>query len=139
MLAEQALGGPAALQATPLQRVAGGATCAVNLPARYAAETVNRTIENVQSSTEATREKVSAAGGEASQLTETVRDALIVARNASLQRAEKNARRDGDRLKQPEDVRAIITYEEAHAARSSVISAAQTQLAAIAKQAVGIS
>src|SRR3954470_14838885 len=37
VLAEMALGGPAALQATPIQRVAGGATRPVNLPVRFAA------------------------------------------------------------------------------------------------------
>lgn len=179
VLAEEALGGPAALQATPLQRVAGTATRVVNLPARYAAETVNRTIENVQTGTGQTRDKINAAAGKATQFTGAVRDALTVGRNASLQRAEKIARRDGDTttaktvhatrrdlgaltaaelpikdydkltttdaakavktLTRPQDVRAIVAYEEANAARSSVVSSAQTQLAAIAKQAVGIS
>src|SRR4051812_14162068 len=44
VLAEQALGGPAALVATPTQRVAGGAVKLVNLPVRFAANTVNRAI-----------------------------------------------------------------------------------------------
>ena len=178
VLAEQALGGPAALRATPLQRLAGGATRVVNLPARYAAETVNRTIENVQQGTEQTRDKLGAVAGKATQLTGAVRDALTVGRNASLERAETNARTVGDKatakavhetrrdlgalsaselpvkdydklsvadsvkavkgLDKPADVRAVIAYEEANAARTSVVSAAQTQLAAIAKQAVGI-
>ena len=178
VLAEQALGGPAALRATPLQRLAGGATRVVNLPARYAAETVNRTVENVQQGTEQTRDKLGAVAGKATQLTGAVRDALTVGRNATLQRAETDARRQGDKataktvhetrrdlgalsaselpvkdydklsiadsvkavkaLEQPEDVRAVIAYEEANAARTSVVNAAQTQLAAIAKQAVGI-
>ena len=33
----------------------------------------------------------------------------------------------------------MIAYEEAHAARSSVVSAAQTRVAAIAKEVVGLS
>jgi len=178
VLAEQALGGPAALRATPLQRIAGGATRVVNLPARYAAETVNRTVENVQQGSEQTRDKLNAVAGKATQLTGAVREALTVGRNATLQRAETDARRQGDKatakavhetrrdlgalsaselpvkdydklsiadsvkavkaLEQPEDVRAVIAYEEANSARSSVVSAAQTQLAAIAKQVVGI-
>ena len=179
VLAEEALGGPAALQATPLQRVAGGATRVVNLPARYAAETVNRTVDSVQQGTEQTRAKLSTVAGKASSFTDAVRETLTVGRNASLQRAEKIARRDGDRdtaasvhetrrdlgalsaaelpiknydnlstadaikavkaLKQVEDVRAIVAYEEAHQARRNVVSAAQTQVAALAKQVVGLS
>ena len=178
VLAEEALGGPAALQATPLQRVAGSATRVVNLPARYAAETVNRTVESVQQGTEQTRARLSTAADKAGSFTGAVRETLTVGRNASLQRAEKIARRDGDRatassvhetrrdlgaltaaelpiknydnlstqdaikavkgLKRVEDVRAIVTYEEAHAARANVVSAAQTQVAALAKQVVGI-
>jgi len=179
VLAEEALGGPAALRATPLQRVTGGATRAANLPARYAAETVNRTVDTVQQNTEQARAKLANAAGKAGQVTSAVREALTVGRNASLQRAEKIARREGDdtaaravhetrrdlgalsetelpikdydsltgpdvikavkALKHVADVRAVVTYEEAHAKRSSVVSAAQTQVAALAKQAVGIS
>ncbi|HEY0509754.1 MAG TPA: ferritin-like domain-containing protein, partial [Blastococcus sp.] len=36
------------------------------------------------------------------------------------------------------DIRVVITYEEAHKARANVVSAAQTQLASIAKEAVGV-
>jgi len=179
VLAEEALGGPAALRATPLQRVTGGATRAANLPARYAAETVNRTVDTVQQNTEQARAKLANAAGKAGQVTSAVREALTVGRNASLQRAEKIARREGDdtaahavhearrdlgalsetelpikdydnltgpdvikavkALKHVADVRAVVAYEEAHAKRSSVVSAAQTQVAALAKQAVGIS
>ena len=93
---EEALGGPAALQASPLQRVAGGASYVVNLPARYAAETVNRTVEGVQQGTEQTRATLSSVAGKAAQFTGAVRESLTVGRNASLQRAEKLARREGD-------------------------------------------
>ncbi|MCZ2849211.1 hypothetical protein [Modestobacter sp. VKM Ac-2978] len=48
VLAEQALGGPAALVATPFQRVAGGATELANLPVRFAATTVNRAVATAQ-------------------------------------------------------------------------------------------
>src|SRR3954453_8019704 len=41
VLAEEALGGPAALVATPFQKVAGSATRAVNAPVRFVANTVN--------------------------------------------------------------------------------------------------
>ncbi len=179
VLAEEALGGPAALQATPLQRVAGGATRVLNLPARYATQTVNRTVDNLQQGGEETRSRLSSAADKASTFTDAVRESLTVGRNASLQRAEKIARREGSRdtaetlhetrrdlgaltvaelpikkydtlnisesvkavkeLDQIEDVRSILTYEEAHANRSSVVSAAQTRVAELAKQVVGIS
>jgi hypothetical protein len=42
-------------------------------------------------------------------------------------------------LKTPHDVQVVIHYEENHKNRSNVASAAQTQLAALAKEAVGVS
>jgi hypothetical protein len=41
-------------------------------------------------------------------------------------------------LKTPHDINVVINYEESHKNRSSVVSAAQTQLAALAKEAVGV-
>jgi hypothetical protein len=41
-------------------------------------------------------------------------------------------------LKSAEDIRVVIHYEEAHKDRANVVSAAQTQLAALAKEAVGV-
>lgn len=97
VLAEEALGGPAALRATPLQRVAGGATRVFNLPARIAAERINRTVENVQQTGEQARNRFGAATDKATQLTGAAREVLTVGRNASLQRTEKLARKEGDR------------------------------------------
>lgn len=42
-------------------------------------------------------------------------------------------------LTDPGDVRAIIAYEEAHKSRQRVVSAAQTRVAAVAQDIVGIS
>jgi hypothetical protein len=42
-------------------------------------------------------------------------------------------------LKSPRGIRLILSYEETHKNRSNVVSAAQTQLAALAKEAVGVS
>jgi hypothetical protein len=42
-------------------------------------------------------------------------------------------------LKAPRDIQVVIRYEETHKDRANVASAAQTQLAALAKQAVGVS
>ena len=183
VLAEEALGGPAALQATPFQRVAGGATKLANLPVKFAANTVNRAVGTVQGAGEQ-------AGGtfttvvddvvhRATALTGAVRETLTVGRVASLRRAERIAEREGNttaaeavaatrrelgdlsaaelpiagydsmstaqiakavkELDDPADVNTIIRYEEAHKARAGVVSATQTRLAALAKQAVGIS
>ena len=42
------------------------------------------------------------------------------------------------KLTEVEDVRAIIAYEEAHKGRRGVASAAQTHIAAIAKEVAGV-
>jgi hypothetical protein len=179
VLAEEALGGPAALQATPFQRVAGSATRLVNLPVRLATSTVNRAVDSVQQVGEEAEERVSSVTGKAAQFSGAVRETLTVGRSASLRRAERIARREGNRsaaetaraareelgdvsadelpikgydslsgadaakavkeLTSAHDVRVIIRYEETHKNRSSVVSAAQTAVAALAKEAVGIS
>ncbi|WP_040339794.1 hypothetical protein [Candidatus Blastococcus massiliensis] len=41
-------------------------------------------------------------------------------------------------LKEPRDIRVVIAYEEAHKNRAGVVSALQTQLASLAKEAVGV-
>ena len=41
-------------------------------------------------------------------------------------------------LKTPHDINVVIRYEETHKARANVSRAAQTQLAGLAKEAVGI-
>src|SRR3712207_8375456 len=48
VLAEEAMGGPAALVATPLQKVAGGVARAANAPVRFVANTVNTVVDSVQ-------------------------------------------------------------------------------------------
>jgi hypothetical protein len=113
-----------------------------------------------------------------SRFADGAREVLTSGRDASLQRAERVAKRDGNRdaaealhetrsnvgaltaselpvknyeglstpdaiaairkLTAVEDVRTVIAFEEAHKARSSVVSAAQTRIAAIAKQVAGV-
>jgi hypothetical protein len=183
VLAEEALGGPAALRATPFQWVAGGATKLANLPVRFAANTVNRAVGSVQQTGEqaggALTGVVDDVVGKATALTGAVRETLTVGRDASLRRAERIAQRDGNTaaadavsatrrelgdvtaaelpikgydsmstaqiakavkaLEDAQDIRTIIRYEETHKARAGVISATQTRLAALAKEAVGVS
>jgi hypothetical protein len=178
VLAEEALGGPAALASTPLQRAAGVATRAANLPNRLAVQGVNRSLHTVQRTAEQARTRISGLGERAAGVADGAREVLTSGRDASLERAERVARRDGNRqaadavhrtradagalradelpiknydrlttndavaairkLTEVEDVRAVMAYEEAHKGRSGVASAAQTRVAAIAKQVAGV-
>src|SRR5919107_4921133 len=178
VLAEEALGGPVALEATPLQRVAGGVARAVNAPVRFVANTVNNAVDTVQHVGDETSERLGAVAGRASALTDAVRETLAAGRGASLRKAEQIADREGNKdaaqaahaareelgdvsadelpiknydnlsvgdavkaikgLRTPHDINVVIRYEETHKNRSNVASAAQTQLAALAKEAVGV-
>src|SRR5919202_1341724 len=63
VLAEEALGGPAALQPTPLQRVAGGAATAAVAPYRFLANRVNETLDTVAHRREQAEERVAEVAG----------------------------------------------------------------------------
>ena len=179
VLAEEAMGGPAALVATPVQKVAGGVARAVNAPVRFWANTVNNAVDTVKQAGEETSERFTAVTERASALNDAVRETLAAGRGASLRKAEQIADRDGNRtaaksaksareelgevsadelpiknyddlsvtdaikavkgLKTPKDLHVVIHYEEANKNRSSVVSATQTQLADLAKDAVGVS
>jgi hypothetical protein len=179
VLAEEALGGPVALEATPLQKVAGGVARAVNAPVRFVANTVNNAVDTVQHVGDEASDRLGAVAGRASALTDAVRETLTAGRGASLRKAEQIADREGDKaaadaaksareelgdvsadelpiknydqlsvgdavkaiknLRTASDLRVIIRYEETHKSRANVASAAQTQLAALAKEAVGVS
>jgi hypothetical protein len=101
VLAEEALGGPAALRATPLQRVAGGASRVVGFPARFAANTVNRAVDTAQQAGEQTSETITEVRDnvvdKATSFSGAVRETLTVGRVASLRRAERIARREGNK------------------------------------------
>jgi bacterioferritin (cytochrome b1) len=179
VLAEEAMGGPAALVPTPVQKMAGGVARAVNAPVRFWANTVNNAVDSVKNAGEETSERFNAVTDRATALTDAVRETLTAGRSASLRRAEQIAKREGKEdaadaarsaredlgdvsadelpiknydnltvsdavkaikaLKTPHDIRVVIRYEETHKNRSNVASAAQTQLAALAKEAVGVS
>lgn len=179
VLAEEALGGPAMLQATPMQRVAGGATRVMNAPARIAAERVNRVAANATQVREQAKNTLSQAKDKAGTLTNAAREVLTTGRNASLRQAETEAQQAGDTdtarsvhrvrseagaldaselpiknfdelyaqdavkavkgLTKAADVRAVLRYEENNAARRSVISAAEAQITALAKETAGVS
>src|SRR3954447_10415773 len=69
VLAEEAMGGPAALVATPVQKVAGGVARAVNAPVRFWANRVNNTVDTVKQAGEQTSERFTAVSERASALT----------------------------------------------------------------------
>jgi hypothetical protein len=178
VLAEEALGGPAALVATPFQKVAGAAARAVNTPVRFVANTVNRAVDSVHSAGDEAEDAARGVAGRATAISDAVRETLAVGRAASLRRAERIAQREGNTdaaevaraareelgdvtadelpikgydslgtsdaakavkaLTEPHDIRVIIRYEETHKNRSSVVSAAQTALKDVAKEAVGV-
>jgi hypothetical protein len=175
VLAEDALGGPAALRRTPLQAAAGTAVKLVNLPGQWSAQSAERIAELVRSAgpaVEDLRER-------AQRASEITLKALGASRDGALRSAEKVVRREGANdaadtlhkaraaggvvdadelpiagydelnlsdavaavkdLDDPSDIRTIIAYEEMHKGRQRLVSAAQTRLADIAQEVVGIS
>ncbi|SFL40097.1 hypothetical protein [Geodermatophilus ruber] len=178
VLAEEAMGGPAALRPTPFQRVAGTATRAAVAPVRFMANRVNSAVDSVHQRREEAGERLGDAAGKATAFTEAVRETLTAGRDAALRRAERLTQRDGNeeaaaaaratreelgdvsadelpikgydslstqdaikaikQLTVPREVRVMIRYEETRKNRASVISATQTRLAALAKEAVGV-
>lgn len=175
VLAEDALGGPAALRRTPLQAVAGTAVKLANLPMTWSTRGVERALETLRGVRPALDELVSR-GAHAGEVTIKT---LAASRDAALSSAERVTREEGAEqaadalhsvrsaagvldpeelpiagfdeltvtdavaavkdLTASSDVRAIVAYEEAHKNRQRVVSAAQTRVAAIAQEVVGIS
>lgn len=174
VLAEEALGGPAALRRTPLQAATGTAVKLVNLPVEWSARGIDRAADALRSARPAFNDLV----GRGAHAGDVVTKALAASRNSALEAAEKVTRDEGARqtanalhsaraavgvldadelpiaeydelnvsdavaavkdLTSPSDVRAIIAYEEANKNRQRVVSAAQTRVAAIAQEVVGI-
>lgn len=174
VLAEDALGGPAALRRTPLQAAAGAAVKLVTVPVNWSAQAIDRVIDTARSAPPALDE-IRERGEHAREI---AGETLAAARDAAVGRAEKVLRREGaddvadalrsgrtatgvldssdlpitdfadlnvsravtavKELTKPEDLRVIIAYEEAHKNRHGIVSAAQTQLARIAKDTVGL-
>jgi ferritin-like metal-binding protein YciE len=95
VLAEEALGGPTALTPTPLQRLAGGVAHAVALPTRFAVEQVNRAVHTVYRTGEEAKETVADVAGRAARLGSDTREVAAAGRDATLQQAERVARREG--------------------------------------------
>ena len=95
VLAEEALGGVAALEPTPLQRVAGGVTRVVGLPTRFAVERFNEAVAAVQRTGTQAREGAGDVAERVTRIGAGAREAAVAGRDAALSRAERVARRDG--------------------------------------------
>lgn len=196
VLAEEALGGPAALRPTQLQRIATGVGRAVSGPARFAFGQVNRaastvtraggqardatvgTVDELRARARSTGEDigqgVTSAARTAKRVGEDAAEVATTGRDAALQRTERVAEREGAdataeavhgtrqnlgalkaaelpiehyeeltkqaaisairELDDPEDLNAVIAFEEAHKNRSGVLAAAQARYAAVAAE-----
>lgn len=91
VLAEDALGGPAALRRTPIQAAAGAAVKLANLPGQLATRAVDRVLTTVRSARPAVDEAL-ARGGQAGEIAAKT---LSASRDAALSAAEKVSRREG--------------------------------------------
>lgn len=176
VLAEEAVGGPAPLRATPLQIARGAVTDAVRLPARLGAVGLNRAGHELTRAGERVRRTASALGDGADRAGRDAADVLGSGLDAALERAEDIARREraGDaaralhdtrrargalgagelpvdgyddlsvpdaaravrELDTPEDVQAVLRYEEQHKNRAGVLTAARTRHAEVARETV---
>lgn len=174
VLAEDALGGPAALRRTPVQAATGTAVKLVNLPVSWSARGIDRAADALRSARPTFNELIN----RSAHAGEVAAKALAASRDAALEAAEKVTRSEGARqtaealhsarsavgvldadelpipeyddlnvsdavaavkeLTSPSDVRVIIAYEEANKNRQRVVSAAQTRVATIAQDVVGI-
>lgn len=175
VLAEDALGGPAALRRTPLQAAAGTTVKIVSLPGQWSAQSVDRVAELLRSTGPAVDDLVR----RAQRAGEVALKAIGASRDAALQSAEATIREEGaektadalhnaraatgvldveelpiedydelnlndavaavKELEAPSDIRTVIAYEEANKNRARLVSAAQTRVAEIAQEVVGLS
>ena len=87
VLAEEALGGPAALAPTPLQRAAGVATRAAILPNKLAVQGVNRSVHTVQRTTGQALTRLSDLGERAGGLADGARQVFTTVGTAPHARA----------------------------------------------------
>jgi hypothetical protein len=117
-LAEEALGGPAKLAPTPLQRVAGGVAQAVTLPTRFAMQGVNRAFDGLARVGDQARGTVSSVVGTVSRVGSDGREVIVAGRDAALRRTEQVAGRDG----------ATPVAEAVHAARADLGSLKASEL-----------
>ncbi|NEW35593.1 ferritin-like domain-containing protein [Nocardia cyriacigeorgica] len=91
VLAEDALGGPAALRRTPLQAATGTAVNLVNLPVNWSARSLERVVDTVRATPPALGDLL-AQGAHAGDVAVKT---LTASRDAALETAERVVRREG--------------------------------------------
>ncbi|MGW0161360.1 ferritin-like domain-containing protein [Mycobacterium sp. NPDC003323] len=91
VLAEDALGGPAALRRTPIQAAAGAAVKLANLPGSVAGQVIDRVLRTVRATGPAVDDALARTGRAGEVATKT----LTASRDAALSAAEKITRREG--------------------------------------------
>lgn len=91
VLAEDALGGPAALRRTPLQAAAGTAVKLVNLPVAWSARGLDRVLDTVRATPPALGDLLA----QGAQAGDVAVKTLTASRDAALQTAERVTRREG--------------------------------------------
>ena len=110
VLAEDALGGPTALRATPLQAVTRTATRIVGTPARVAAEGINQAVAAVRGARGGIEDAAEEFATRSTKAAEAISETVTAGRNAGLAKAEELATRDGNttRAKQVRRTRAKV-------------------------------
>ncbi len=142
VLAEEAIGGPVALRRGPGQWGAGVALRAAAVPANAAMRGIDKVVHAVRRVPDAAAAVVEEGQKEAQRVREGVAVTMSTRRRPAhrgLRRQDRRRRRgphQGDR--RPADIRTVVAYEETHRNRSGIVSAAQTRLAGIAQEIVGI-
>ncbi|MEV6136269.1 ferritin-like domain-containing protein [Nocardia sp. NPDC051990] len=91
VLAEDALGGPAALRRTPLQAATGTAVKLVNLPVAWSARSLDRALDTVRATPPALGELLA----QSTRAGDVAVKTLAASRDAALATAEQVARREG--------------------------------------------
>jgi bacterioferritin (cytochrome b1) len=138
-LGEAAVGGPTAIQPTPVQAGVGAVRRFAAFPAHQVAQGLNRSIGALSSLTNRAGESIETNVEKAQQLKEAAEEIFVAGRDAALDADELPItgydELSADRAVQAEDVRATLAYEQANKGRKSVIKAGETQLTEIAQVA----
>jgi hypothetical protein len=113
VLAEDALGGPAALRRTPLQAAAGTAVKLVNLPVTWSARGLDRVLDTVRAAPPAVGELLT----QGAQAGDVAVKTLTASRDAALETAEQVTRREGadtaaDALRSIRTATGVLDHDE---------------------------
>ena len=146
VLAEVALGGPAALRPTPVQAVVGAGLLLAKLPARR----VSRGVDSLLGQAGRAADHAEEATQQAAENLDDLQDRATTAVRRTLapdagqlpvvgygRMTKPQAIAAVNKLATPQAVRAVVAYEESHRKRADVVSAAQVRLAHLAQVVVG--